>query len=238
VSGTDGVGTKLKVNFPIKTMHWVDLWSMCSINWSPKRSPARFTLGTIFLPHGPENSGSSRSHYTVGTRSTFSPLKNIVLQELAISIHIDWHILSQILWGLMQTAYLFCKEIPLAISWAETDWILDRVSSVQEGLTFSMHPVCGTRLGVGQKVQILVILILAKISQNALNKPPILHYIFSSPLASLCCVVRLQGTFRNRWGYFNLMWVQYNTPSAFLIFAIWPILCLPDFSHLWANGCS
>jgi hypothetical protein len=33
--------------------------------------------------------------------------------------------------------------------------------SVQEGLTFSMHSVRGTRLGVGQKVQILVILILA-----------------------------------------------------------------------------
>jgi hypothetical protein len=33
--------------------------------------------------------------------------------------------------------------------------------SVQEGLTFSMHSVRGTRFGVGQKVQILVILILA-----------------------------------------------------------------------------
>jgi hypothetical protein len=33
--------------------------------------------------------------------------------------------------------------------------------SVQEGLTFSMHSVRGTRLGVGQKVQIRLILILA-----------------------------------------------------------------------------
>jgi hypothetical protein len=44
---------------------------------------------------------------------------------------------------------------------------------MQEDLTFSMHLVCGTRLGVGQKVQILVILILAKIFQNELNKPHI-----------------------------------------------------------------
>jgi hypothetical protein len=60
----------------------------------------------------------------------------------------------------MQTPYLFWKEIPYDFM-SRNGLDFGSGLSVQEGLTFSMHSVRGTRLGVGQKVQILVILILA-----------------------------------------------------------------------------
>jgi hypothetical protein len=102
------------------------------------------------------------SHYTVGTRSTLCPPPEKYSSSETGRFH----------------PYRWAYPVPYSMRFnANTLVILKRDTfgefmsrngldfgsglSVQEGHTFSMHSVRRTRLEVGQKVQILVILILA-----------------------------------------------------------------------------
>jgi hypothetical protein len=74
---------------------------------------------------------------------------------------------------------------------------------------------------------------------------PFLAHLYSNDVASV--VVRQQGTFRNRQGYFNETWCEDTctfgqyAQMVFFIFAILPILWPPG-GHLenqtFANGCT
>jgi hypothetical protein len=101
-----------------------------------------------------------KSHYTVGTKFTLSPppKKKYSSSETGRFHPYSWPYPVPNSMRLNSNTLVILKKDTFGDFMSRNGLNFGSGLAVREGLTFSMHSVRGTRLGVGQKVQILVIL--------------------------------------------------------------------------------